>query len=123
MFIDEEKHNQLNVVHWLKGLNETLPEKYLRVNSIYYEYISFISHVVPFYQAKNYTTWQFFIKRAFEFSLKTETKSDIKVYLNRSQKYMIRISSYLQECELLEENLIGRFEVLGILERKNWIDR
>lgn len=118
LIIDEEKNNQMEIVYDLKGLNKVLPDKYLRRNSIYYEYISYIAHVATLYQARDLRACQFFMKRAFEFSAKTEVKDDFKEYIKKSKKYIKRIASYLYECELLEEDLIVKFEELEILKRK-----
>jgi len=110
LIIDQEKNNEMEVVYDLRGLNSVLPEKYLRRNSIYYEYISYVAHVVTHYQARNLRACQLFMKRAFEFSNKTEIMDDFKEYIQQSQRYIKRIASYLEECGLLEKYLVGKFE-------------
>jgi hypothetical protein len=118
LMIDVEKNNQLDIVGDLKDLNHLLPEKYLKRNSIYYEYLTYIAHVISLYQARNLYACQLFIIRAFQFAQSKTIQVDFQNYLDESQKYLRKIVSYLGECNLLDESLMQKFEELGILNSK-----
>lgn len=119
LIIDKEKNNQLDIIYDLKELNKVLPEQYLRRNSIYYEYISYVAHIVTHYQAKNLKACLLFMQRAFKFSAKIEIKDDFEMYYEKSKKYIKRIASYLDECGLIEKELIKNLEDLEILKAKS----
>lgn len=119
LIINVEKNNEIEIVYDLEILSDLLPENYLKRNSIYYEYISYLAHVATLYQSKKYRACQFFIKRAFEFILNTEIKNDFQKYVKESKKYMKRIASYMHECGLIENDLLERFKELQVLKTQS----
>lgn len=118
LIINVEKNNEIEIVYDLEILSDLLPQNYLKRNSIYYEYISYLAHVATLYQSKKYRACQFFIKRAFEFILDAEIKNDFQKYVKESKKYMKRIASYMHECGLIDNDLLERFKELEVLKPK-----
>ena len=72
LIIDEEKNNQMNIVSHLQLASEELPQKYLRRNSRYYEYISYIAQITMLYQTRHLSACQYSMIRAAEFLNKNE---------------------------------------------------
>lgn len=80
LIINEEKNNQLNSVSAIQYASEKLPEKYLRRNSMYYEYISCIAHITMHYQTRHLKACQYSMVRALKFLAATEIADDFKAY-------------------------------------------
>lgn len=116
LIIDEEKNNQMNIVSDIHIASEQLPEKHLRRNSAYYEYISYIAHVTMHYQTRQLRACQYFMIRAFEFLVKTEIEDDFKSYANHSKEYIKKIATYMEECHLIDDHLIQKLRELTILK-------
>lgn len=116
--IDLEKNNELDIIYELQELNEFLPETYLRSNSIYYEYVSYVAQIVCLYQSKNYIGSQLFIKRAFEFLSRTNLQTAETRYFNKSKNYIRKIAQYMEECNLIHEDMFEVFNKLEVLKRK-----
>lgn len=118
LIIREEKNNQMNVTSELPDFNALLPQKYLRRNSVYYEYVSYFSHIVQFYQAKNYEACQQFMIRAFKFETGVDNAEEFLPYHKATRQYVIRVAEYLEECQLIRPELYEQFYSLGIIKNK-----
>ncbi|MDH5379727.1 MAG: hypothetical protein OEW75_02680 [Cyclobacteriaceae bacterium] len=116
LIISEEKNNQMDFIYPLQKMNQSLPMEYLRRNSPNYEYVSYVNHVISFYQAKQYESCQWFIKRAFEFIDKNTIPEKGTEYFKKSRKFMIQLIDYMDECGLLNEELKPKLEKLGVLK-------
>lgn len=115
LLVEEEKNNQLAIVGELENLGKMLPERYLRRNSVYYDYLTYVAQVTSLYQSRNLTACQLFVKRAFEFTLKTQIPDDFGVYMKASKKYIRRIANYMNDCDQIDEDMLLKFKSLGIL--------
>ena len=116
--IDEEKNNQLRFEDQLKEINDLLPEKYLKTDSAYYEYIFHFSNAILFYQSKKYFDCQVFMKYTFEFVENNKLDDKIQNYVKKSKKLIQLIATYMRQCGLIEKKMMEEFEELGILKRK-----
>ena len=116
LIIDEEKNNQMPINGELRELSNALPDKYLRRNSIYYEYISYIAHITMHYQARKLSACQHSMKRAFEFLTKTEIEDDFESYVISTKWYIKRLATYMEECHLIDYPMIQKFRELAILK-------
>ena len=117
LVIDEEKNSQMEVIYPLKKMNQGLPSEYLRRNSPYYEYVSYINHVISFYQAQQYDSSQWFIKRAFEFLDKNAAPGKGAEYFKKSKEFMTQLLDYLNKRGLLDDELKPKLEGLGAIRR------
>ncbi len=118
LIIDEEKNNQLNSVSAIQSASEKLPEKYLRRNSVYYEYISYIAHITMHYQTRHLIACQHSMIRAFKFLSETEVADDFKFYVRDTQSYINALASYMQDCSLINDQMVVKLQELSILPKK-----
>lgn len=118
LIINEEKNNQLNSISAVQSASEKLPEKYLRRNSIYYEYISFIAHITMLYQTRHLKACQYSMVRAFKFLAATEIADDFKAYARDTKRYIKALASYMQECDLIDDAMAKKLREISILPGK-----
>ena len=116
LVVEEGKNNQLNILSSLKKMNNHLPLEFLRRNSIYYEYISYVNHTISFYEAQQHGPCQWFIKRAFEFIGKNQFPENGVEYFQLSKKLMTDLLNYMDECGLIKKELKPKFLKLGVLK-------
>ena len=117
LVIDAEKNNQMDIIYDIKRLTKALPEKYLSPKSPYYDYITYLSHITMFYQGRKLRLCQEFMVKAFELGRVLEITKEFKDYFERAERYIKRIAMYLDQCDLLEADLVDSILELKMLKR------
>jgi hypothetical protein len=116
LIIDVEKNNQIDIIYPFKEICQSLPQDYLRRNSPNYEFVTYVNHVLSFYQAQQYESCQWFIKRAFEFTEKNQIPKKGTEYFNKSMKLMIDLLNYMDENGLIKSEMKSQFIGLGAMK-------
>ena len=106
----------MNIKNDLKNLNKVLPVKYLKRNSIYYSYISYIAHISVLFQTEEYRSCTIFIQRSLEFIYTNEIKNDFEAYVIQSRTFMKRIYTHFNKNNLLEPDVVEMFPILSQLD-------
>ncbi|MDJ1496057.1 hypothetical protein QNI19_24185 [Cytophagaceae bacterium DM2B3-1] len=117
--IEKEKEDELNIISQIRSLNTLLPEGALKRNKIYYEYVTYVHHVVAFFQSQQYDATAQGIRRAFVYLKDNPKLFSETPYFKRSKYLLKMILHHLIEKNLLTEITLGELKRAGIIKGGN----
>ncbi|WP_407310007.1 hypothetical protein [Desulfosporosinus sp. SB140] len=88
----------------LLNRKDILPVGYLRRNSIYYSFVSYINHTIALFIGEDYDDVALFIKRSHSELMKLKVKNECsEEYFSLCEQYLKKLSIYLYKNELLSD--------------------
>lgn len=94
------------IVNYTKMLNrkDVLPETFLRRNSIFYSFVSYINHSIALFLSEDYDSVALFVKRAESELENLRIKNECgERYFILCEQYLMKLSGYLYKNKLLSQ--------------------
>ena len=104
-----------DLIEYFIKVNTDIPEDALRRNSIYYELLTYINHIIAFLICERYDEAALFVKRAVNFIEKFPNKAD--GYIKKCKGFADVIAERLISCKCISESGVN------YLSRVNYVKR
>lgn len=94
----------MDIIARIKDLNEFLPKGAIKRNSIYYEYVTYVSHIVYFFISEKYDYTALFIRRAYRYLEKHQNNDpEYQKYIDFRKIILKDVVEYILENNLISE--------------------
>ena len=100
---------------YFKKVNTDIPEDALRRNSIYYELLTYINHIIAFLICERYDDAALFVVRAVNFIEKFPNNAD--GYIKKCKGFADVVAERLISCQYISESGVN------YLARANYVKR